>query len=238
LLLTGRDAGRLEALRAALATEGRTVDTVTADLARDEGRAAVIEAARGRPLDLLINNAGLGAYGSLAESAPEREREMTEVNVVTPVVLTRALLPDMLARARETGRRAGVIVLASTAAFMPLPFMSTYAATKAFDLHYAEGLAGELAREPVDVLALCPGATATRFFERSDMAGRRLPIDDAVAPERVAREGLAMLGKQVIHVVGGRNRLLSLLAPRLPRDMVRRGARSALRRGLKARRPA
>lgn len=238
LLLSGRDADRLEALRDGLAGEGRSVDLVVADLADDDGRQGLIEAVGERPLDLLINNAGLGAYGGIADNSPEREREMTEVNVVAPVVLTRALLPGMLARAHESGRRGGIIVLASTTSFMPLPYMSTYAATKAFDLFYAEGLAGELAKEPIDVLALCPGATRTRFFERSGMSGRRLPIEDAADPEQVAREGLAMLGKRAVHVVGGKNRALSLLAPRLPRDLVRRGTRSFMRRGLKPRKSA
>ena len=238
LLLTGRDGARLEAVRESLAADGREVEAVVADLAEDHGRNAVIAAAEGRPLDLLVNNAGIGAFGGVSDNTPEREREMAEVNVVAPVVLTRALLPDMIARARRSGKRGGIIVVASTAAFMPLPFMSTYAATKAFDLYYAEGLAAELAKEPVDVLALCPGATGTRFFERADMVGRRLPIKDAADPAQVAREGLAALGREVVHVVGGQNRVLSLLAPRLPRTMVRRGTRSVMRRGLKRRSPA
>ena len=235
LLLSGRSEDRLETLRAELAIEGRVVETLAADLSGDKGRASLIDAAERQGIDLLINNAGLGVYGVLAENTPEREREMVEVNVTAPVVLTRALLPNMIGRSRERGSRAGVIVVASTAAFAPLPFMTTYAATKAFDLHYAEGLAGELAKEPVDVLALCPGATRTAFFERSDMAGRGLPIDDAADPAEVARQGLEMLGRKVVHVVGSRNRLISLLAPRLPRDMVRRGGRSVMRRGLKRR---
>ena len=237
LLLTGRDAGRLAGLREELAATKRPVEIVAADLSGDEGRAAVIEAAAALPIDLLINNAGLGRYGRFLENDSDTERRMAEVNVMAPLILTRALLPDMLARARETGRRAGVIVLASTAGFMPLPYLSTYAATKAFDLHWAEGLAGELSKEPVEVLALCPGATETPFLERAGLRGSSLPVEHGEDPAEVARQGLAALGKQVVHVVGARNRLTSLLATRLPREMVRRGTRSFMRRGLK-RRPA
>lgn len=237
LLLTGRDEARLAALRDALGGEDRRVEILSADLASEAGRAAVIEAAETNPPDLLINNAGLGFYGGFLDNPAEAEREMVEVNVTAPLVLTRALLPGMLERARSSGRRAGLIIVASTAAFMPLPYISTYAATKAFDLSFAEGLAGELSKEPIDVLGLCPGATATRFFERSGMAGSSLPIDKADDPASVAQQGLAALGRQTTLVVGRQNRAMTMLAQRLPRDMVRRGTRSFMRRGLK-RRPA
>lgn len=231
LLLTGRDGARLAELAAALGNAGRSVETLAVDLARDAGRTALVERAAALPIDLLINNAGLGALGPLAENDAAREREMVEVNVVAPLVLTRALLPDMLARAQNGGPRAGVILVASTAAFIPLPYMSTYAATKAFDLYLAEGLAGELKKEPVDVLALCPGATRTRFFERAGMSARM--VGKAESPERVAREGLAALGRRSLHVVGGQNRAFSLLAGRMPRAIMLDATRSFMRRGWK-----
>ena len=235
LLLTGRDGERLEALRGSLAAEGRRVETLVADLAGDAGRQSLIDAAEALQPDLLINNAGLGRYGRFLETPPEVEREMVEVNVTAPLVLTRALLPGMLERARASGHRAGLILVASTAAFMPLPYLSTYAATKAFDLSLAEGLAGELKKEPIDVLGLCPGATATQFFERSGMAQSSLPIDKADDPMTVARAALAALGRQTVLIVGRQNRGMTLLARHLPRDMVRRGTSSFMRRGLKAR---
>ncbi len=228
LLLTGREEAKLAALGGELAVEGRRVETVRADLARDEGREAVIARAADLPIDLLINNAGLGVFGPLTENSPEAEREMAEVNVVAPIVLTRALLPDMLARARENRRRAGLIVVGSTASFMPLPYLSTYSATKAFDLFFAEGLAAELKTEPIDVLALCPGATRTNFFGRAGMDER--VVGKAVEPARVAREALAALGRRTVHVVGGGNQALAVLASRLPRDIMRAGARSYMSR--------
>ena len=226
LLLTGRDAERLDALRSALGS-ARQVEVLAADLATAEGRAALIEAASERPIDLLINNAGLGCFGAVADNPAESEAAMAELNVLAPVVLTRALLPGMIARARAGRRRAGIIVTASTAAFAPLPYLSTYAATKAFDLFYAEGLAGELAREPVDVLALCPGPTRTRFFERA--RGQALPKPGLVDPEQVAREGLAALGRRPVHVVGGGNQAYAALTRLVPRGLLRRGTRNFMR---------
>ena len=236
LLLTGRDEARLAALRDELGRGERPVESLAADLGSDAGRAALVEAAERAGPDLLINNAGLGCFGPFLDNPAEAERAMVEVNVTAPLVLSRALLPGMAARARESGRRAGLILVSSTAAFQPLPYLSTYAATKAFELSLAEGLAGELAGEPVDVLALCPGATATRFFERAGMAGSSLPIERAEDPARVARQGLAALGRQTTLVVGRQNRAMAALVQRLPRDLVRRSTRRVMRRGLRPRR--
>jgi short-subunit dehydrogenase len=227
LLLTGRDRDRLAILAEELRAEGRQVETVAADLAQAAGRETVIAAASGRPVELLINNAGLGRLGRLIDNPPEREAEMVMVNCLAPVLLTRALLPDMLARAESQGRRAGVIVVASTLAFFPMPFMATYAATKAFDLALAEGLAGELAGAPVDVLALCPGATGTEFFARAAMGTGGLKLTD---PRRVAREGLAALGRRPVHLVGVRSRLSALAGRLVPRALLFAGARQAAKR--------
>ena len=226
LLLTGRDGIRLAALKAELGSQARPVETLVADLAEEAGREAVIAAAAERPLELLINNAGLGQTGRVIDNTLEREREMAEVNVIAPVVLTRALLPGMIETARSERRRAGVIVVASIMAFQPAPFMATYAASKAFDLHYAEALAAELVNDPVDVLALCPGGTKTRFGERAGIDGGRTGLWDR--PERVAREALAALGRRPVHVVGGRNRVVTSLPRILPRQAVTAIFRRAL----------
>ena len=230
LFLTGRNEARLAELAETLGGAGRRVETFAADLAGPAGRAAVIERASALPLDLLINNAGLGYLDRVIDNTAEAEREMVEVNCLATVELTRALLPGMLARAEGQGRRAGVIVVASAAAFTPLPYLATYAATKAFDLFYAEALAGELAGAPVDVLALCPGGTRTDFFARAGF-GRLPPL--MATPEHVAREGLAALGRRPVHVVGAANRASVFAGRLLPRFVARLGVRRAMRRFLK-----
>jgi short-subunit dehydrogenase len=200
LLLTGRDAGRLDELKQKLARPKRDVLTVTADLTEAKGRDAVVTEADMFGVDLLINNAGLGAFGAVLDNDPARERLVTEVNVVATVDLTRRILPGMIERADMTGRRAGLINLASTLAFQPLPFMASYAASKMFVLMFTEALSAELHGKPVDVLTLCPGATRTSFGKRAGFGAGSLP--GAVEPRVVAEEGLTALGRKSIHVVG------------------------------------
>jgi short-subunit dehydrogenase len=227
LLLTGRDREKLAALSAELAVGDRLVKTVVADLATAEGRAAVIAVAEETRIDLLINNAGLGRLGRVIDNVAARESEMVQVNVLAPVEITRALLPGMLSRAQEQNRRCGAIFLASTAAFMPIPYFATYAASKAFLLHYTEALAEELSRDPIDILALCPGATETQFFLR---AGVDRPAFATIhSAERVARAGLQMLGQRRVHVVGSTNYMTSLVSRFLPRGLVTFAAERLMR---------
>lgn len=200
LLLTGRDAERLDELKQKLAGRDRDVITVTADLATPHGRDAVVSEAEVFGADLLINNAGLGAFGAVLDNDPAKERAVVEVNVVATADLTRRILPGMIERAEMTGRRAGLINLASTFAFQPLPFMASYAASKMFVLMFTEALSAELQGRPVDILTLCPGATRTSFGDRAGFAAGNLPL--AVEPRVVAEEGLNALGRKSIHVVG------------------------------------
>ena len=227
LLLTGRDRARLAHLATELATADRPVRSIAADLATPEGRQAVIGFAEDQKVDLLINNAGLGHLGAVADNPPERESEMAQLNMVAPVEITRALLPGMLKRG-SADRRGGLIFVASAAAFMPIPLFATYAASKAFLLHYAEALAEELSGTPIDVLALCPGATRTRFFERANIARANLP--PMHEPDRVAREGLQAIGHRVVHVVGSATYLATTAARFLPRRFVTAAAERAMRR--------
>jgi len=228
LLLTGRDRARLAHLAGALANAERTVRSIAADLATAEGRQAVIAFADGQPIDLLVNNAGVGQLGRVVDNPPERESEMAQLNMLAPVELTRAVLPGLVQRT-ASGRRGGLIFVASTAAFMPVPLFATYAASKAFLLHYAEALAEELSGAPVDVLALCPGATRTRFFERANIA-RPGSLTQMHDPARVAREGLQALGHRVVHIVGPANYLATAATRFLPRRFVAAAAERAMRR--------
>jgi short-subunit dehydrogenase len=220
LLLTGRNAEQLDRLAAALARDGRRVETIVADLATPNGVEAVWAAAEAFGIDLLINNAGLGWFGRVVENDPAFESAMIQVNVVAMAGLTRSLLPGMIRRAKASGTRAGIIIVASVVSFGAMPYFSTYAASKAFDLHYAAGLAGELAGEPVDVLALCPGTTETRFFDRAGMARQR----QAHSPDRVAREGLEALGQRHVHIVGGMNAVMAFIMKRVPIRLLTWGA--------------
>ncbi len=142
----------------------------------------------------MINNAGVGQFGRLVDNDPAAERDTAMLNVVAVVMLTRGLLPGMIERAAAARRRGGVVIVSSTAAFSPVPYFATYAASKAFNLYFAEALAEEMRDDPVDVLALCPGATRTAFGARAGFDGG--PVPGAADPGAVAREALDVIGVQ------------------------------------------
>lgn len=200
LLLTGRDQHRLNEEAEHLARPGRRIETAVADLTLQEDRDRLVAEAEAFEVDLLVNNAGAGRLGRFLDSPPDTEQQTVMLNVVAVVDLTRRLLPGMLARARGKQRRAGLIIVASTAAFAPVPMFATYAASKAFDLQFTEALAEELRDEPIDVVALCPGATRTDFGTRAGWQGAGLP--GAADPRDVAADALGALGRQTVCVPG------------------------------------
>jgi short-subunit dehydrogenase len=162
LILTARRVDRLEALAAELRTKGTEVRIVTEDLNDPAAPQIIYDATEGAGLtvDILINNAGLGQYGAFCASPVEQELSQVRVNCEAMVRLARLFVPKMVER-----KRGWVLVLASTASFQPVPYISTYAATKVFDRFFALGLAAEVARFGVKVTALCPGPTESEFFD-------------------------------------------------------------------------
>lgn len=204
LLLSGRNEERLDGLRRRYARDGRTVEIMALDLASETDRRKLIERAGALKVDLLINNAGFGAFGPFLENDAAAELGMVAVNVTAVVDLTHALLPGMIDRAAQSGRRAGLIIVSSVVAFTPVPMFATYAATKAFELSFAEALADEVSNAPVDVLALCPGATRTEFFDRAGMS--LSVLRRAEEPDDVARKALRALGRQRVLVSPGNAR--------------------------------
>jgi short-subunit dehydrogenase len=174
LIVVARRRERLDELAARVRADYRTerVEIVVADLADAAAPAGVAaEVARfGLEVDLLVNNAGFGTHGRFESISPERERDEIALNVGALVALTHAFLPGMLAR-----RRGGVINVASTAAFQPVPYMAVYGATKAFVLSFSEALREEVHRRGVRIVALCPGPTATEFFA-SDVSPPKGPV--------------------------------------------------------------
>jgi hypothetical protein len=186
LILTARRAERLKSLAAEFAAQGIETRIVVADLNDPAGPQQIYDATNDLTVDILINNAGLGQYGAFYSSQPEQEVSMVRVNCEAVVRLSRLFVPRMVER-----RRGWVLVVASTASFQPLPYLSTYAATKAFDRFFALGLAEEVAQYGIHVTALCPGTTESEFFEVAG-AGvfRKRKIQSA---EEVARLGVAAL---------------------------------------------
>jgi uncharacterized protein len=163
LVLVARREERLDALAAEIrSAHGRTAHVVPADLARP-GAAAAVRARTdelGLQVDLLVNNAGFGTYGPFETIDPARDRDLVQVGVATVVELTHAYLPGMVERA------GGAIVNVSSAgAFQPLPYQAAYAASKAFVQSFSEALWAENHDRGVRVVACCPAATDTEYFD-------------------------------------------------------------------------
>jgi short-subunit dehydrogenase len=179
LLLTGRDTERLSRAAERLARPGRTIETHAGDLTDACARDRLVEFAEAFGVDLLINNAGTGRVGRFLDSPPDTERETVLLNVVAVVDLTRRLLPGMLQRARTARRRAGLIIVSSTAAFAPVPFFAAYAASKVFDLHFAEALAEEFRGEPSTCSLFVPARHARDSEGVLSQANSRAPASRA-----------------------------------------------------------
>ncbi len=189
LILTARRRDRLDALAAELAGKGAEVRVVVADLNDPAAPQQLYDATEGAgvAVDILVNNAGLGQYGAFHTSDLEQELSQVRVNCEAVVRLSRLFVPRMVER-----RRGWLLVVASTASFQPVPYISTYAATKVFDRFFALGLAAEVARFGVKVTALCPGPTESEFFDVAGAAAFRRHVQPA---EDVARLGVAALAR-------------------------------------------
>jgi short-subunit dehydrogenase len=157
LLLVARRRERLEELARTL----KRAEVLTADLGDEAEVARVASHALALgDIELLVNNAGFGTNGEFTALDGEREVAMVKLNSLAPMELAQRLLPSMIGR-----KSGGIINVSSIGAFQPVPYMATYGATKAFLLSWSEALSYELRRTGVRVTCVCPGPTATEFFE-------------------------------------------------------------------------
>jgi short-subunit dehydrogenase len=172
---------------------------------------------RGLEVETLINNAGFGSQGEFATLDLARELNMIDLNIKALVALAHLYLAPMRAR-----RRGAIINVASTAAFQAVPYMTTYAATKAFVLSFSEGLWAENRAHGIRVLALCPGVTTTNFFAAAQMD---FTPPGAQSSEAVVDTALHALERGRAHVISGWGNYLRTQAERLvPRSVVTRVA--------------
>lgn len=226
LVLVARSGDELEKLAVELrGGHGVSVDALPADLTTAAGCGLVCERLRvdGEPIDLLVNNAGVGTSGPFGEVPLERERRLLALNVSALVQLSHAAVATMRPR-----RHGGVINVSSLSALQPYPFGATYGASKAFVNSFSKALHTELAGHGVKVLALCPGFTHTRFQSSAGIA--RTPIPDWLwlQPDEVAREGLrALHAGRSVRVVGTAFRVWAGLTKVVPDVLLRRALSSA-----------
>jgi short-subunit dehydrogenase len=173
----------------------------------------------GLSVDILVNNAGVGMCGPFAQAEEHDITKMLNLNITSLTQLTRLCLGPMLERGY--GR---ILNVASTAAFQPGPFMSVYYASKAYVLHFSEGLATELAGSGVSVTALCPGPTRTEFQEVAGMSQARLnKMPFFQTATQVAQLGYkALMQGKVVAISGRVNWWMALSIRFFPRAIVRR----------------
>lgn len=220
LVLVARNETALEEVARQASTSGRTTRIVAADLSRAGAAERLHErlTADGITVDVLVNNAGVGARGRFDQIPFERQIAMIQLNVTSLTALTHLLLPGMLAR-----NKGGILNVASTAAFQPGPLLSVYYATKAYVLSFTEGLAEELSDTGLKVTCLAPGPTETEFAKTASITSARLFRGEVMSAAAVAKAGYDGWrdGKRLV-IPGTRNLFGTLVVRFSPRRMTAR----------------
>lgn len=225
LILVARSQDKLEALASKLQQQHSiNAEVIVQDLTVPAAGKTVFESIqqRGLSVDLLINNAGFGDYGDFSDRDLSKQLAMIQLNVMVLTELTGLFLPLM----RQRGHGA-IVNLSSIAGFQPLPYMSVYAATKAFVLSFTEALWAENKDSGVRILAVCPGPTESDFVNRADFPdSMKKSQKNLMTPtEDVVAKALKALDKKQSNVVTGGlpNQIIVNLPRFLPRDLLVNG---------------
>lgn len=229
VVLVARSSERLVEIATELERADSRAEVLVADL---EDEADVERVARrlsggdeGRPVDVLVNNAGYGSVGPFAELPLSGELGQIELNVVALVALTRAALPGMIERGS-----GGVLNVGSLASFEPGPGMATYAATKAFVLSFTESVREEVRGTGVRVTCLCPGFTRTGFQARAGVRTQGLRGPMWHDPAKVATIGWSgFRADRAVVVPGALNQVAAFGVRLVPRSAVRRLSAAVVR---------
>jgi len=214
ILLVARRRERLEELAKTLAR----AEVLTADLGIEAEVARVASHALALgDVELLVNNAGFASNGELLALDGEREVGMVKLNVLALMELAQRLLPSMIAR-----NSGGVINVSSIAAFQPVPYMATYGATKAFVLSWSEALSHELRKTGVRVTCVCPGPTATEFFEAGGVNPAMAKLPHVMSADAVVARTLRAFDRgRAVVIPGAINWLTAFVTRIFPRVAVR-----------------
>jgi short-subunit dehydrogenase len=228
LVITARRADELGKLRdSILARHGELeVKVVSGDLSERSFRERLLSDCAVLDIEVLVNNAGFGAYGTFDATDEAKERSMLALDIDSLVHLTRALSVRM----RERGR-GFILETASIAAFQPCPLFATYAAAKAFVLSYGVAARTELAGTGVGVTVLCPGVTETAFFDVADQQQlSRFQRATMMKSEVVVRGALrALFAGKAVYVPGSANRVNAFLTRIVSRPFAARLAGKAMK---------
>lgn len=218
LILIDIDSDQLEIVKNELEHNFQIkVHTITKDLSLQNSAAELFEEVKETPIDVLINNAGFGLFGSFYSTNWNRESSMLNLHVVTTTQLTKLLLDGMIKRGRGK-----ILNISSLAAFQPGPLMAIYYASKAYILSFSEAIANELKGTGVTVTVLCPGQTKTSFQEVVSEGNKTNKISFNIATaNKVTEYGYkAMMRGKTLAIPGVTNKILSFLPRILPRKIV------------------
>lgn len=220
LILVARSQEKLENLAQTLENECNIkADIIVQDLTQPNGSQIVFEKVqeKGLTVDLLVNNAGFGDYGAFSERPLAKQTAMIQLNITALVELTHYFLPQMI----EKGE-GKIINVASIAAFQPLPYLSIYAATKAFVLSFSEAIWAENKSKGIKVLALCPGPTESEFFKVAEFPSAFAGKGQLISAEVVVKDALNALEKNKSSwVTGGIGNQVIVNLPRFfPREFI------------------
>jgi uncharacterized protein len=218
LLLVARDRERLASTAAGLRGDA---EVLSADLSTSEGCAAVEAELAGRPVHLLVNNAGIGLNQNFVESTVAAQERLLRLNVHSVMRLTLAVLPGMVER-----RRGGVVNVSSTAGFgVPHPG-STYSASKAWVTNFSDSVGQSVRRHGVRVMALCPGFTRTEFHDRAGINMSKTPAWMWLDADEVVRVGLRDLRRgKMISVPDWKYKVAVAAMRHLPRPLLHAATR-------------
>ncbi|MDH5775277.1 MAG: SDR family oxidoreductase [Nitrospirota bacterium] len=226
LLLVGRDKARLETLRQELLhMSQREIWMESLDLSQPRAAQTLYDLARSyrSEVSLFINNAGFGRYGDFVDMPMGSIHNMLQLHINTIVESIRLFLPDMLAR-----QHGDIITVASVAGFFPIPYMTEYAATKAFLIAFSEGLARETQDQGVTIQVCCPGFTDTDFHQTARHQPKHVFF--AQSPQLVVQTSLqALKSKRTLVTIGWQGRLALWISKIIPHRILMTIAGKAVR---------
>jgi short-subunit dehydrogenase len=194
LFLTGRNAERLSQLRNLVQAKGAVAHTYQADLGSEEGVNQLLGLIDAQAPDLLVHNAGIGAYGEFVQTPLKRSLEIMQVNVMAIITLTNAWCRAILSRSMK----GKILFISSIAGLIPTPGMTTYGASKACLNSFAEGLRFELLGSGISVLTVCPAHFSTNFQRRA--AGKILKEPPSKAADAVAKNILRIIDREGVYI--------------------------------------
>src|SRR5215469_1708680 len=218
LVLVARSGDKLTEVAAEFETFAVGVRTIPLDLAQPLAPKFLFDQleSSGTGIDILINNAGFGAYGEFARMPIEEILGQMQLNIAALTELTRLFLPAMVAR--HSGR---IMNVASVAGFQPGPFMAVYYATKAYVISFCEAIANELQNSGVTVTCFCPGTTYTGFSKRAGVDKSRMFKMGAMGADKVALDGYrAVMEGRTLAISGAHNWMVVQSTRFAPRKIV------------------